>query len=103
MNTKRSGGLFAAALTIAALTLPPGQPPAEAHERPNPAAAPNEAPASSPNNARAVRGPAMSEDYAAREANAPGLAKFEGGDHVVVFASSTVLVVLLVVLILVIL
>jgi hypothetical protein len=103
LNTKRLGGLLAAALAIAALTLSPGQPAAEAHERSTPAAAHDEAPASSPRHAGAARGLATGEDYAAREANAPDLAKFEGGDRVVVFASSTVIIVLLVVLILVIL
>jgi hypothetical protein len=102
LKTKRFGGLLAMALAVAALTLSPGQPAAEAHERFTPVAH-DEAPAPSPRNAGAARGPATGEDYAAREANAPDLAKFEGGDRVVVFASSTVIIVLLVVLILVIL
>jgi hypothetical protein len=103
LNTKRPGGLFAAALTIAALTFAPGQPAAEAHERPAPAAVHDDAPLSVPGGSTTARPPLASETYAAREADAPKLATFEGGDRVVVFAGSTVVVVLLVVLIVVLL
>ena len=42
-----------------------------------------------------------SDDYAAREEQAPELAKFKGGEHEHIYIGSTVVVVLLVVLIIV--
>jgi len=102
LNTKPPRGLFAAALTMAALILAPGQPAAAAHERRAPAAIHDGAPGSVPGGPTTARPPLVSETYAAREADAPKLATFEGGDRVIL-ASSTVVVVLLVVLIVVLL
>ena len=43
----------------------------------------------------------LSKNYAAREASAPGLEKFEGGDSTIIIGGTTLVVILLVVLILV--
>jgi hypothetical protein len=60
--------------------------------------------ASSPSQASPARAGATSAEaggYAAREAQAPELAKFEGGEHEHIYIGSSVVVVLLVVLIIV--
>jgi hypothetical protein len=92
MNALRSFAPAAAALFLL-LGLAPS---ARAEAVPSPASSPAQAVPARPG---AAQTPA--EDYAAREAKAPELAKFEGGEHEHIYIGSSVVVVLLVILIVV--